>query len=207
MFRYSTMKLELTVSPPLKELIQSCATFCEPACCGLKAFDVNAYVIRRWFDLRIRSDFEEYGTPERCGAEILRQLDELIAKVAAHDGPVDASDEFRHSFGHEWAQSAECITYLQTWRKELVRALSLAPGILESPEPRLAEARLLGQREYYLTVRRMADDANIFLHREENAAALRILGAIAPLNENDATIAAEVKYARKILTEHGARWN
>jgi hypothetical protein len=189
------MKLELTIPSPLKDLFQHCATYCEPACCGLDAFDVDAYVIFRWFG----------GTAVQSGAEVLQQLDALIAQVAAHDGPVDSTDELKHDFGHEWPQSADCVTYLKTWRVELVRALSFGPDVLKSPESRLAEARLLGESEYFLTVRRMTADAAVFLHNGEEALALKVLSAIAPLDESDVTIASEVKYARKILTERGTR--
>jgi len=191
------MKLDLTIPSPLKDLIQFCARFCEPACCGLNAFDVDAYVIFRWFG----------GSATNSSHKALDQLDALIAQVRAYDGPVDSSDELKHDFGHEWPNSAECVAYLQTWREALTRALSFGPDALKSPGPRLAEARILGEPEYYLTVGRIAGDAAAFLHQGDEDAALKMLSALAPLDETDVTIASEVKYARRILGEHGVRWD
>jgi len=111
------MKLDLSIPSPLREMFQSCASICEPACCGLDAFDVSANAISRWLNA---------GQSE-AGAVALQQLDALIERVAGHDGPVDSLDELRHDFGHEWANGAHCAEYLQRWRNELVRAQVYGP--------------------------------------------------------------------------------
>lgn len=185
-------KLELIIPPPLKQMFQSCAVFCEPACCGLDAFDVDAFVIYRWF-----------CRDAHCiGDDVLKQLDDLIARVASHDGPIDSADELKFDFGHEWATSAECVAYLQTWRVELVRAISFDADVLERPDTRLLEARSLGENEFRRTVRRIVGDADIFLSKGKTGVAMKILGPIAALDENDAAIRQEVKYAREILAKH-----
>lgn len=182
-------ELELVVPSPLRGLFQSCATFCVPGCCGLDAFDVDAYVIFRWLRKNRR----------HAGSKLLQQLDILIAQVEAHFGPVDSPNL---DFGNQWRNSADCVAYLQTWREQLVRALSLKPDALKSPKMRLAKAQLLGEREYRFTVRRITGDALLFLENGERRAAVKILRVIARLDENDPTIADEVKYARKTLAEH-----
>ena len=183
-------KLELIIPSPLKEMFQSCATFCVPACCGLDAFDVDAYVIFRWFG----------GTPGP--PEVLRQLDDLIATVTAHDGPIDSMDELKFDFGHEWATSVECVAYLQLWRAELLRAMSFGEDVLELPDKRLAEAQGQGKEEFHRTVRRIVSDADIFLYLGKTNVALKILALIAALDENEDAIGKEVKYAREILAKH-----
>jgi len=185
--------LELTIPSPLKQVFQSCAVFCEPACCGLDAFDVDAFVIYRWFDRPSKPQPDE----------VLKQLDDLIATVAAHDGPVDSTNERKFDFGHEWATSAECVAYLQTWRAELVRAMAFDADVLERPDARLVDAQRRGQDEFHRTVRRMVSDADVFLCKGKTNVALRILGVIAALDESDSSISKEVKYAREILTKQG----
>ena len=181
-------EFELAVPSPLKELFQSCATFCVPGCRGLEAFDVDAYVIFRWL----------CNNRKQPGAKLLQQLDTLIAQVETHFGPVDSPNR---DFGHQWRNSADCVSYLQTWREQLVRALSLKPDALKSPKTRLTKAQLLGEREYRRTIRRIMRDALLFLENGERRTALKILQVVGRLDENDPAIADEVKYARKIRAE------
>jgi hypothetical protein len=55
------------------------------------------------------------------------------------------------------------------------------------------KARLAGEREYCLTARRIARDADSFLRNGDTASALKILSVVGRLDENDVTIAQEVK--------------
>lgn len=185
-------KLELIIPSPLKQLFQSCAVYCEPACCGLRAFDVDASLVYRWLG----------GTPGPRGEQVLKQLDELIATAAAHDGSVDATDELKFDFGHEWATSAECVEYLQSWRTELVRAMSFDADVLELPDTRLVNAQRKGEKEFQFMVHRIVSDAKILLYKGNTQVAMRLLSPIAALDDNDEIYGREVRDARELLGEH-----
>jgi hypothetical protein len=183
-------KLELIVAAPLADFVRALAVYCEPACCSLNAFDVNAYEMLWWL---------RRAGPEK-GAEALQQLDVLIAQVSVHDGPVANSDDF--CFCHEWTDAATCANDLKEWRDELAQALSFFPEGGLSPEVRLAEAKQRGEPHSYLEVRRLGRDAHRFLSIDEERA-LQLYSLLARLDENDRSISSDVVYARKVLAERG----
>jgi hypothetical protein len=128
-------KLDLILPEYLREVIFTCETFCVAGCFGLNAFDVDAKLIHA----RLQS------FPK---GEVLRQLDNLMSQVVAHDGPVSSSEDLYH----EWERAWECADYLDAWRWEILRALS---GQLEhtgSPRERLIEARTHGRYAFELEV-------------------------------------------------------
>jgi hypothetical protein len=188
-------KLELNIPLPLKEVFQWCAVYCEPACCGLDAFDMDASLIYGWF----------HHNPGHRGEELLEQLDHLIAAVATHTGPVDSTDELKFDFGHEWPSSEECVAYLQTWRTELVRATGFDADVLELPDTRLAEAQRHGETELQIVVHRIVSDARILLYKGNTKTALHLLAPIAALDDSAELTARAVRIARELLAEHASK--
>ena len=100
--------LVLELRYPLRRMFQSCAVYCEPACCGLDSFDVNAYTLLWW----IRQ------TGDEDVSHAMELLSSLVVKVAARCGPVASPDDL----GHEWDSGEECAAYLSTWHATLEQA-------------------------------------------------------------------------------------
>src|SRR5262245_12040121 len=107
--------------------------WCQAACCGLDAFEVNAFSDLRWI----------HQNSDDAAVEVLNQLDAMIVAVAANVGTVRSADDFHQ----EWKRGSDCATYLATWRNALADALmySRDPDAMPSPEDRIAASRARGE--------------------------------------------------------------
>jgi Family of unknown function (DUF6331) len=183
------LESELLLPSPLGTLVSISAVHCQADCCGLDAFDVNAYGFISWL--------KENGTDS--GAEALRQLETVIASTSSRLGPVASKKDFCHA----WANGHECALYLSSWRAELQRALFFMANGVPSPEERLRDGKERGQ--YGRAVSDLLAEAEGLLNewnRDDKARGLDLLAVVAALEPDPATgITDTVEYARRLLRE------
>jgi hypothetical protein len=128
----------------------------------------------------------------------LRDLQELIALVGSHDGPIAS----RKSFCHEWASGRECAEYFDEWRSELAKALSFPPeGLL--PGDRLTLAASRSADDYAMEVTRLMWDVGVLLHTKHVDQAVSVLVHVSALDSMDPRVINEVERARRLLAERG----
>src|SRR5579883_526643 len=101
---------QFTLREPLASLETSCEVLCDPACCGLDAFDVKRQHIVPWIDA--------HGVPQTL--EALTELEELAHTIQWECGPI-VSDA--HGFCDTWTLPAQCLDYLELWQSETMQAL------------------------------------------------------------------------------------
>jgi hypothetical protein len=188
--------LQIEIQEPLASLIAGCAVFCVVDCCNLDAFDVNAYTMLWWIRDR-----------EQDADEARRQLDLVIDRASAHDGPVTIDD-----FCFEWPHGGDCAEYLKMWHDEFTRALRIGPQGTP-PEQRLREAAGSSRTDFVAEVYRMANEtaAAVPTHPcsaipEHRQRALNVLITLARLDPSDEGIRLHVEYARRVLHEQGLSW-
>jgi Family of unknown function (DUF6331) len=103
---------KVVLPQPLLDLVGACCAVCVPECCGVDAYEVSTKHMMPWL--------AKNGIA--AGEKASDQLDHLIDWASTQSGELwsDGSE-----FNAIWHPQA-CINYLQQWRRELVRALTLA---------------------------------------------------------------------------------
>jgi hypothetical protein len=183
---------DLIVDAPLRELFWFCEGFCIAGCCGVHAFDHNATAISWWLEI-----VGEKGPVAK------QQLDDLIADVRAHQGPVrsvreDEPDPGWPTFETEWPTSEACVAYLQTWQVEFARALTFGPRPRD-PAQRLAMAAARGPQDMWREARRLCGEAGVCVNEGQLPRAIEILSAVAGYEIRDKRVASVIAYARERL--------
>jgi hypothetical protein len=178
---------KLVVAQPLEDLIRKCAVYCDAYCCGLSAFDVNAYTMLYWI--------RDSGCEQALLAA--QQLEAAISEVSALEGRVRSASEFCHT----WDDGHACAAFLRKWHDEISRAVKYDLDGCPSPAERLAHAKQSGGSDYYLEVRRLADDAEALRQSGNQATARKVFSLLAVLDVRDERIASSVKRAQEVLTE------
>ncbi len=113
------MSLQLVLPDLLMGLIQHCETLCVAGCCGLDAFDRDAFPMLPWF-------------PEHQ-ADLLPVLDHLSSVVRLVDeqrGMISSEQ-----FNARWENPGECAQFLREWRETILNAATLAHQRLPLIDP------------------------------------------------------------------------